>query len=290
MKKRNLLCILIIVLSVGAFLGYRMLDAVRTDTRAPEIRVPDGVLEASVQEPRSALTRGMTATDREDGDVTDSLVVESIGILGANGTVSVTYAAFDAAGNVAKAQREVRFTDYHSPRFVLKEPLIYTYNSNFDILRTVGAQDVLDGDIQHRIRAMTMEETSINVTGMHHVEFRVTNTLGDTHIQIFPVEVLAANTYDAQLTLTDYLIYLPVGSSFNPAAYLNCYTLRGEETKLEGRVPKDFSLKTTGSVQVQQPGTYVVEYRLTYTDRHPTNSALDKEYVGYSKLIVVVEG
>ena len=290
MKKRNLLCILLIILCVGAFLGYRMLDAMRTDTRAPEIRVSDGVLEASVQEPRSALTRGVTATDREDGDVTDSLVVESIGVLGGDGTVSVTYAAFDAAGNVAKAQREVRFTDYHSPRFVLKEPLIYTYNSNFDILRTVGAQDVLDGDIQHRIRAMTLEETSINVTGMHHVEFRVTNTLGDTHIQIFPVEVLAANTYDAQLSLTDYLIYLPVGSAFNPAAYLDTYNLRGVETELNGSVPKDFSLKTNGSVQVQQPGTYVVEYRLTYTDRNPTNPDLDKEYVGYSKLIVVVEG
>ena len=103
MKKRNLLCILVIVLCVGAFIGYRMLDAMRTDTRPPEIQVSEGVLEASVQEPKSALTRGMTATDREDGDVTDSLVVESIGILGSNGTISVTYAAFDAAGNVAKA-------------------------------------------------------------------------------------------------------------------------------------------------------------------------------------------
>lgn len=290
MKKRNLLCILVIVLCVGAFVGYRMLDAMRTDTRPPEIQVSEGVLEASVQEPKSALTRGMTATDREDGDVTDSLVVESIGILGSNGTVSVTYAAFDAAGNVAKAQREVRFTDYRSPRFVLKEPLIYTYNSNFDVLRTVGAQDVLDGDIQHRVRAMAMEESSITVTGIHQVQFQVSNTLGDTHTQIFPVEVLAANAYDAQLTLTDYLVYLPVGSAFNPNVYLDCYTLRGEETMLEGRLPQDFSLKTKGTVQVQQPGTYVVEYRLTYTDRHPTNSDLDKEYVGYSKLIVVVEG
>ena len=290
MKKRNLLCIVLIVLCVGAFVGYRMLDAMRTDTRAPEIVVPPGVLEASVKEPKSDLTRGLTAKDREDGDVTDSLVVESIGILSSNGTVSVTYAAFDAAGNVAKAQREVRFTDYHSPRFVLSAPLIYSYSSNFDVLRTVGAVDVLDGDIQHRVRAMTLEESSITVAGLHQVQFQVTNTLGDTHTQIFPVEVLTANTYDAQLTLTDYLVYLPVGSAFNPSSYLDCYTLRGEETKLEGSVPKGFSLKTKGTVQVQQPGTYVVEYRLTYTDPHPTNPELDKEYVGYSKLIVVVEG
>ena len=227
MKKRNLLCIVLIVLCMGAFVGYRMLDAMRTDTRAPEIVVPPGVLEASVKEPKSDLTRGLTAKDREDGDVTDSLVVESIGILSSDGTVSVTYAAFDAAGNVAKAQREVRFTDYHSPRFVLTEPLIYNYNSNFDILRTIGAEDVLDGDIQHRVRAMAMEESSISVAGMHQVQFQVTNTLGDTHTQIFPVEVLVANTYDAQLTLTDYLIYLPVGSAFNPNSYLGSYTYRG---------------------------------------------------------------
>jgi len=290
MKKRNWLWILITVLCLGAFFGYRMLDAIRTDTRPPEIKMDSGLLEASVKDPKSALTQGMTATDREDGDVTDSLVVESIGILGADGTVSVTYAAFDAAGNVAKAQREVRFTDYRSPRFTLKTPLIYTYNANFDVLSTIGATDVLDGDIQHRVRATAMEETSIATTGLHMVQFQVTNTLGDTHTQVLPVEVLAANTYDAQLELTDYLIYLPVGAAFDSHDYLLRYTLRGETTELENGLPKDFSLKTKGAVQVQQPGTYTVEYRLVYTDRHPTNSELDKEYVGYSKLIVVVEG
>ena len=290
MKKRNLLCILLIVLCVGAFVGYRMLDAMRTDTRAPEILVPPGVLEASVEEPKSALTRGLTATDREDGDVTDSLVVESIGILGEDGLVSVAYAAFDGAGNVAKAQREVRFTDYRSPRFVLQGPLVYTVDSGFDVLRTVGATDVLDGDIQHRVRAMTMEEVSIGSMGVHQVQFQVTNTLGDTQTQIFPVEVLTPGTYEAKLELKNYLVYLSVGSAFDPNSYLAKYTLRGEETLLGSKLPQNFSLKTKGTVQTQQPGTYVVEYRLTYTDPHPTNPELDKEYVGYSKLIVVVEG
>lgn len=290
MRKRNWIWLLAIVLCLGAFFGYRAMDAIRTDTRPPEIQVDDSILEASVQAPKSTLTEGMRATDREDGDVTDSLVVESIGVLGSDGTVSVTYAAFDAAGNVAKATRQVRFVDYHSPRFVLESPMIYTFNSNFDVLSTIGAQDVLDGDIQHRVRATAMEEASITVTGVHPVQFQVTNTLGDTQSYVFPVEVLAPNAYDAKLELTDYLIYMPVGTNFDPYNYLLSYTLRGEETTLNYRLPQDFTLKTKGTVQTQQPGCYTVEFRLVYTDRHPTNPDLDKEYVGYSKLIVIVEG
>lgn len=290
MKNKNWLWILMIIGCLAVFFGYRAFDAMRTDTRAPEIQVESGVLEASVQDPKSVLTQGITAADREDGDVTDSLVVESIGVMGSDGTVSVTYAAFDAAGNVAKAEREVRFTDYESPRFTLKAPLIYRYGSNFDILSNIGAADVLDGDIQHRVRATALEETSIAMTGTHMVQFRVTNSLGDTQTQLFPVEVLADDIYDADLTLTDYLIYLPAGSTFNSANYLESFTLHGERISLENGLPEDYALKTKGTVQTQSPGTYTVEYRVVYTDRHATNPELDKEYVGYSKLIVVVEG
>ena len=67
-------------------------------------------------------------------------------------------------------------------------------------------------------------------------------------------------------------------------------SLLGEEVDLTTGLPEDFSLKTKGTVQTQYPGVYTMEYRVTYTDRHETNPDFDKEYTGYSKLIVVVEG
>lgn len=59
-----------------------------------------------------ALLAGVTATDAEDGDVTASLLVEGISGRNDDGTVQVTYAAFDSNHHVTKATRAVRYTDY----------------------------------------------------------------------------------------------------------------------------------------------------------------------------------
>ncbi|MBQ8835477.1 MAG: hypothetical protein IJ001_11235 [Oscillospiraceae bacterium] len=290
MKSKNWLYILLILLCLGAFFGYRAWDSIRTDSEVPKITVSDGVPEFSVLDEKTVLLQGVTASDKTDGDVTNSLVVESVSLLDKDGTVSVSYAAFDAAGNVAKAQRTVKYTDYESPRLTLSGPLAYPSGSSFDVLSTVGATDVLDGDIQHRVRATALEQGSIAVTGTHNVQFQVTNSLGDTVTQVFPVDVYAADEYNASLSLTSYIVYLNVGDSFNASKYLDTFTLQGEGTSLRSGLPRNFSMKTTGQVDTTQPGAYSVQIRVTYTDRHETNAELDRQYTGYSKLIVVVEG
>lgn len=290
MKRKNWLLLLLILLCLGVLLGYRAYDGLRTDTRAPEIRMDGSVPEVSVQDPRSALLQGVTARDKKDGDVTASLVVEKIALLDGGGTISVTYAAFDRAGNVAKAERQARFTDYKSPRLTLEAPLAYTFGSNFDLMANVGAQDVIDGDIQHRVRATSLDEISVTELGTHYVRFHVSNSLGDSVTRILPVEVYEAGTYEARLALTDYLVYLEAGSGFDPRHYLESFTLKGAETDLTGGLPADFALETSGNVQTQVPGVYSVEYRVIFTDRHDTNPDYDAQYTGYSKLMVVVEG
>lgn len=290
MKRKNWLLVLLILLCLAVFYGYRAYDRMRTDTKAPEIQMDEQIPEVSVGDPKSALLQGITATDKTDGDVTASLVVESITLLDSEGNLQVTCAAFDSAGNVAKAQRQAKCSDYESPRFTLSAPLAYTYGSGFDVLSTVGATDVVDGDIQHRVRATSLDDASIATKGSHYVQFQVSNSLGDTVTQVFPVEVYDAGTYDADLSLQAYLIYLPKGASFEAKQYLKSFTWRGEETSLQSGLPANFSLRTKGEVQTQTPGTYSVEYRVTYTEPNETNPDLDRQYTAYSKLIVVVEG
>ena len=290
MKKRNWLLLLLIALCLAAFFGYRELDRLRTDTRPPKIYLDEQPLEISVEDDRSALLTGVTASDNVDGDVTDSLVVESVNLLSSDGAISVGYAAFDSAGNVAKATREGRYVDYESPRFTLSAPLIYTLDRSFDVLGTVGAVDVIDGDIQHRVRATVKDGKAVTTLGSHRVQFQVTNSLGDTVSAIFPVEVLSPGIYNASLELTDYLVYLPRGSSFNAEDYLSSFTWLGEEYSLEGGLPEDYALRTRGTVRTGYPGVYAIEYRVTYTDRDEKNPDFDRKYTGYSKLIVVVEG
>ncbi len=290
MKKKNWLLLLLIGLCLVVFFGYRTVDQMRTDTRPPEIMVDSQPLEISVGDPQSMLLQDVSAWDSNDGDVTASLVVESVTLLDGSGNISVRYAAFDGAGNVAKADREARYTDYQSPRFTLSAPLLYPYGYSFDIMSTIGATDVVDGDIQHRIRATATEDTAISTLGTHEVQFQVTNSLKDTVTVCFPVEVYAADSYNASLSLTDYLIYLPVGAEFEAKDYLDSFTAQGQTSSLKGGLPENFALKTRGQVQTGTPGTYTLEYRVTYTDRNETNRDLDRQYTGYSKLIVVVEG
>jgi len=290
MKMKNGFWILLIIASLAAYMGYLAMDSARADTQPPQIHIASEALSVSVQDPKSALLQGVTATDKKDGNVTDSLVVEKVTMQNSRGTVSVTYAAMDAAGNVAKAERSVTYTDYVGPRFTLKAPLIYTAGTNYDILSNIGAVDALDGDIQHRVRAMNLEDASLSETGTHIVQFQVTNSLGDTHTQTFPVELQGKGKYDAELALQEYLIYLPAGSYFNASNYLKSFTLQDKTTSLQAGLPAHFSLQTKGQVLTQNPGTYTVEYTVTYTKVNENNPALSQQYTGYSKLIVIVEG
>ena len=289
-KKTNILLLILILACIAVFLGYRAWDAIRTDTQPPEIALSIVTPELSVGDAKEVLLQGISATDKQDGNVTDSLVIENIRLLDNSGRLSVSYAAFDKCGNVAKAQQEARFTDYIAPRFTLNAPLLYRSGTSFDILSNIGATDLFDGDLQHRIRATSMDDTSISTPGTHDVQFQVTNSLGDTATIVLPVEVYDPLPYPASVTLNAYLVYLKAGDTFNAADYLNTFTLSGKTTKLNGRLPSDFSLQTAGDVQVNIPGVYTIQYLVTYKEKSMSNSLADRTYTGYSKLVVIVEG
>lgn len=281
--------ILALILAVAVFLGYRAVAAIRRDSTPPQIHLEEGTLKISVKDGAETLLAGVTATDNRDGDVTASVVVEGVELVDGSGRITVRYAAFDSAGNVTKASREGVYTDYQRPLFTLKAPLLYRYGSNFDVLSTVGAEDMLEGDIQHRIRATPLGQETITMLGSHDVRFQVTNALGDTVTLVLPVEVYDPQQYSATVTLNRYLIYLEPGEAFQPEEYLGVFSLMGTDTNLRGGLPKGFELRTTGTVDTSKPGVYPVEYRVVYREKNGV-SAAEREYTAYTKLIVVVEG
>lgn len=291
MKKNNWILVVLLLVTLEFFVGYQQIDKLRTDTKPPQISIDDSkMLEISVAAPKEDLLQGVSATDARDGDVSRKLVVEGMQLINRDGLIEVAYAVADQAGNVAKAERKVCYTDYESPKFSLTAPLIYAEHENIDIMQDVFATDVLDGDIQHRIRATSMTSDAISNLGVHDIHLQVTNSLGDTSELVIPVEVLEKNTYEATLFLTDYLIYLPQGSEFQPRNYLDSFEYKSKTVDLSGSVPTDYAVAVKSDVDVNVPGVYTVEYRVTYIVRHATNPDFDQKFTGYSKLIVVVEG
>lgn len=286
MKKKNLLLLAPITLSAALFLGYRAWDGLRTDKTPPQISVSEETLEVSVSAPKSTLLQGVTAKDDRDGDVTGSLVVERISASGSGGAIEVSIAAFDASGNVAKTVRTARYTDYRSPRFGLNCSPTFTYGSNFDLLSVVTATDDLDGNIQHRIRATSLDNAPVTNIGSHEVEFRVTNSLGDTVRLTIPVTIYAADTYGLDVELTGYMAYLKTGGDFDADSYLKQVSRGLNTVSLQNGIPAGYSVRISGDVKTAVPGVYPVDYTVTYVQ--PTNDGT--QYIsGISRLIVVVE-
>lgn len=280
-RKRIWLLIIALILCIAGFAAYIVWDRMNTDNTPPQITMDAQEIQVSVVEPTSKLLEGVTAYDDRDGDVTDSIVVESVYGMTSDNRVTVTYSAFDSSNNVTKAQRTVYYTDYKSPHFVLNGPLAFEYESNFDVMDYIGAQDVIDGDIQRRIRATLVSgESSLAHEGIHNVQFRVTNSIGDTKTIVLPVEVYSSDRYNAELTLTDYLVYIKKGGSFKAENYLGRFVARNKT--ISTRLP-DVEVEISGNVDTQTAGIYPVSYTVKYVENNTT-------YIGYSKLIVVVEG
>ena len=282
MKKKNWLAMVLIGLSLAALVGYHFWDRVRTDTVPPQLTVDGETLEVSVYDDSTALLQGIVARDNRDGDVTSGLIVEHVGLVNSEGDAIVRYAAVDSSGNVAKISRNIRYTDYESPKFSLTAPLQFAAGSGFEVVDLVKAQDVLEGDISHRVRAASQSDKALADVGMYDVQFKVTNALGDTREVVLQVELYLAGSYNAELSLDEYLIYLPVGARFDAKSYLKEFRYSSKRESLSRGIPEGYHLDMTGTVNTGIPGVYEVKYTMDYVQGSQT-------YTGASRLVVIVE-
>lgn len=263
----------------AAFQGYLALSNSTQDNTGPEISFESQQIQVSVKDSEDALLKGVTAWDDRDGDVTGLVVVEGVSNISANHVVKVTYAAFDAAGNVTKAQREVSYSDYKSPRFKLSKPLAFQSGTSFDVFQYIHAEDVIDGSLDSRIKATLVGgDSAITAEGLHKVEFRVTNSMGDTSSLTVPVEVYPSGLYRGTVSLRENLVYLSKGSAFEPMDYLQQYQV-GSTVYTYSEETDDISVNIDGDqVDTSTPGVYSVSYTVT-----------DGVNTGYTRLTVVVE-
>lgn len=263
-----------------ALLGGRYLVLHRPQDRTPpEIQIEQEQLSLSVHDDPAVLLTGVTAVDKQDGDVTDLVVVEHMGTLSQDFTSSVTYAAFDHTGNVSKATRTVRYTDYTGMRFHLKAPLVFSTANIHSLIDQITVEDSLDGDLSDRIKpSLVGGDLSLNEVGHHEVQLRVTNSLGYTQRLTVPVEVYAPDTYNAAVELTENLVYLKQGDSFQPEAYPKWLTVSDQVQRPLSGPSSTARINIQSNVNTAAAGVYSVTY-----------SVEDDAYRGCATLIVVVE-
>lgn len=248
------------VIMVILYIVNRWVLYSRFDRSTPEITFDSEVLEVSVAVTEEELLNGVTAADKKDGDVTDTIIIESISKMLGDHERIVTYAAFDKDNHVGKAQRKIRYTDYTSPRFSLDGPLeAGTMNAEMsDILAPLHATDCIDGDLTSQIVVIDTEITSMSADAMTaQYEVQVTNSCGDVTTLKLPVR-MQMNTSGsfAEIKLSEYLAYRKVGEAVDPAAFVVSASAGGQEYGVGG-------VQINSNLDTSMPGVYTVTYTLS---------------------------
>ena len=322
MKIRNRAALTMIPLLVCmvATAVYRYYFVFLDDRTPPEITMDADMINVSVSAGEEELLKGVSAFDKRDGDVTGKIIVESVANINDECTATVTYAAFDAAGNVSKAVRKVKFTDYEPPEFGLKQALVFQSELLPNVLDCLSAKDKVDGDISRNVKGTLISNTgNLSSVGTHYVAFRVTNSMGDTEHITLPVDVLSKDDYNSSVELSEYLVYTKRGEEFKPEEYLKYliigrkkYSLDYQNPSEEELLEKDYS-GIPDAEREEEVRTYIhsfvdpsengdifirivnVEMRSNVNTEVPGvysveyTVTMDSKYVGFTRLNVVVE-
>lgn len=260
--------IILLLMFYGTFLFLE--ERFQDNGNVPAITVPENVLTLSVNDDETKMLENVSALDIEDGNITSSVYIESISAFDDNQTRTITYAVLDNDDNIARATRQLQYVDYTKPEITIIQPLCMYYLESADSLKDyVQATSSVDGDITSRI--------SIDQANYQGQDFDVTYSVSDscgvkttftTNVTILPV------TNDIQITLSQYMIKVPVGTKIKPKEYIDNIEIMGmSELSLLDEV------KVSDNYDSSKPGIYEFIYRIE-----------ENGTVGVTKLVVVVEG
>lgn len=272
--RRVALAALALAIAVFAFAKVRELTA-RDDTM-PSISAEGDSIDITCEYTTEQLLEGVTASDAKDGDLTSQVMVGSFTRFIQPGVCDLSYAVFDSSGHMATTSRRVRFTDYHSPRFSLSSPLVFSEGSttNADVQDMFSATDLLDGDLTDWITYEGTDAVYDN-PGDYTITMEVTNSFGDTVRYDFPVHVYERGTQDFSIELTEPLAYVSQGGEFDPLSYVE------EATDASGEGYDPSLLQVSSNVDTSTPGIYEVHYQM---------GDAEGERYGQMWLTVIVEG
>ena len=253
--------LVIAALIVGVFTAVIFWSELTDDVNeSPVITFEEETITISVEDDESVLLEGVSAEDQEDGDVTSSIVIESISDFQEDGSRIVTYAAFDAGENITKAQRSFYYSDYESPQILLLTELSVNVGDYVYLQNCIEVQDVLDGNITSQLQ-VTESDYSIYYAGEYSITLQVTNSAGDTEEVTYSIHSSESSTDTSQtvIKLTDYSIYLSVGDDFDADDYIASVT--GFDA--DGDEITESSVKITDPVDTGTAGQYTVTYEVS---------------------------
>ena len=263
MKKLKLVSFVIFCISLAASLIFWFTQVRKGDRIGPVITMDQQELTVGLNATDEDFLQGVKAVDENDGDVTDSLVVESVSNFLGGGRRLVVYAAVDRHNNVSRANRIVQYEGYTSPKFYLKEPLCFESggaSKNEELLKNLTVKDKIDGDLSNQIKILT--------NSVDTVSFQAT-------IQVYDATDRSEIPF---IHLKKYLVYTKKGDKLDAASYISKVCMGGDyDSDVPGDINKS-KVKIKDEVDYDTPGSYEITYSVKS----------GKSRTGTVRLIVIV--
>ncbi|MFC7407031.1 immunoglobulin-like domain-containing protein [Georgenia alba] len=202
---------------------------------------------------------GVTATDEEDGDLTDAVEVEGTVDTSTPGEYELTYTVTDSDGATVSATRTVTVTEPEPtntpPTLEGVDATTVAEGEDFDPMAGVTATDAEDGDVTDQVEVTGEVDTT--TPGEYELTYTVTDSDGSTVTATRVVTVTAApNTAPALEGIVDAEI--TEGDDFDPMAGVTATD--AEDGDLTDQV------EVTGEVDTTTPGEYELTYTVTDSD------------------------
>ena len=225
-------------LACAALLAGNVVVYIGEDRNGPEISVPQEEITYVAGTDTSALLNGVTAQDNRDGDVTDTVTIESI-IPNANQTgASVVYVAKDSKNNVTKETRTI----------------LYSTDANQAAAQAAAEQVAAD-------QAAAEQAAQGDAAG----ESAQTTDDGAAQNE---AAIAALSAESPRFYLTQYSVELERGAELNELSYVQ--DISDDE---DSRDELYQGIRISGEVDTNTPGEYTLEYHVVDSDGNNSNVA-----------------
>lgn len=262
----------VIVVASGIVLHFMNRD--KKD--APTITcTAEDMITVSVAVTDEELLKFVTASDKQDGDLTSQIVVSKKTYFIGPKVSTITYSVCDSDNNITSLTKNVFYSDYKSPEITLLNEFIFPSGYNFDLSRYVQATDVIDGNLSDYVKVISSEFANVN--GQYKVNIKVSNSMADcTDITINAI-VTDEDYSQVRIVLSSYTTYVTVGETVDYKSFIqNVINKRATYYDAD-----DIKIDAS-NVDLTKPGVYDVFYRIPKSrDEADGNATM-------SRLVVVV--
>lgn len=244
---------------------------VKAENTAPVIVAED---RSIVQGTKFNYKEGVTATDNEDGPLTDKIeVVEETVKADVVGTYKVTYKVTDKNNTTTTKTITVTVTENKKPVITVEDKEVIQYRK-LDELDGVTATDEEDGKVEVKVKNSTVK---LDTPGDYEITYQATDTYNQTTEKTIKVTVIkdeapVINAEDKTITQ---------GTTFEPLKDVTA------EDKEEGKIEKIEVVKN--DVKEKEIGEYEVTYKAVDSYKNETTKTITVTVVENQKPVINAE-